>query len=74
MEQGDSVSFLIDVRKLFGDCQRKLLKSVDGVSGVKNVAQMRKQKYSGIINRVEDINFERSFFYSIIDRLPKGPN
>ena len=57
-----------DIRNLFGDNKRKLLQTVDGVTGDMKVAQMWKHKYSGFLISVEDRG-DKTALTSIIERL-----
>ena len=71
-QQDNSLSFWKDVRNLFGDNKRKLPQTVDGITGDKNVAQMWKLKYSGILNSVENSG-DKIALSSVMKHLPKGP-
>ena len=51
--RGKSVPFWAEIRRNFdGKC--KLLQTIDDTSGDKNIALLRKQKYSSILNSIED--------------------
>ena len=67
---GKSVSFWAEIRRNTGD-KCKLPQTIDGTSGEKNIAMLWKEKYSCILNSVEDSE-DRRELSSVLERLPRG--
>ena len=64
MLHGKSASFWAEIRRdLGGKC--KLIQTIDSISGEKNVAMLWKQKYSCILDSVDDSEDRRGtvFYY-----------